>query len=120
MADTGTQFLWLWPEIAEDYYSQVPGARYDEKAGGFIFPCSTALPDFTFGINNSSYITIPGWFINASPAPTSSGSCFGGIQKIKGGAMNIFGDVALKAALVVFDVGKQRLGWAPKILPSAP
>jgi hypothetical protein len=47
-------------------------------------------------------------------APVDGNTCFGGLQSDDGIGFSIFGDVAIKAALVVFDLGNKRLGWAQK------
>lgn len=51
-------------------------------------------------------------------APVSSSQCYGGLQSSSGLGINIFGDVALKSAYVVFDNnnGQPRIGWASKDL----
>ncbi|OAQ58849.1 secreted aspartic proteinase precursor [Pochonia chlamydosporia 170] len=113
IADTGTTLLLLDDSTVSAYYSQVSGAQYDSSQGGYTFSCSTSLPDFTFGIESSA-ITIPGAYMNYAPTDDSGATCFGGIQSSSGIGFNIFGDIALKAALVVFDGGNMRLGWAPK------
>lgn len=119
--DTGATLLSLYDEIAEDYWSHVQGAKYSRSDGGYIFPCFTTPPDFFLSINNSTTITIPGYFMNFRPAMAAD-HCFGEIQNgTASGAWNVFGDVAIKAALVVFDAGNGRVGWAPKLLsPKAP
>jgi hypothetical protein len=93
----------------------VPGATYDSNSGGYVFDCNTALPDFIFGAG-SYRGTIPGDYINYSPANSDGTVCFGGIQSSQGIGFSIFGDIALKAQFVVFDQGNQRLGWASKDL----
>ncbi|PNY23557.1 Uncharacterized protein TCAP_06505 [Tolypocladium capitatum] len=111
IADTGTTLLLLPDAVVNDYYSNVSGATNDQTAGGYVFDCSAQLPDFSFGVESST-ITIPGSFINFSPVnPGDNSRCFGGLQS-DGGQLSIFGDVALKAAFVVWDAGQQRLGWA--------
>ncbi|KAG5934213.1 hypothetical protein E4U60_004026 [Claviceps pazoutovae] len=112
IADSGTSLMLLPEEIVRVYYKAVPGAYYDKVEAGFVFECATKLPDFSFGVGTAK-ITIPGAFINYS---RSSGTkCFGSIQTTESGIV-IFGDIAFKAALVVFDVGKTRIGWAAKKL----
>ena len=113
IADTGTTLLLLSDDIVQAYYAKVPGAKMDDQQGGYVFDCSSKVPDFTFGVG-SSKITIPGSFINYAPTAQGSSSCFGGLQSRGNVPTNIFGDIALKAALVVFDAGQNRLGWAPK------
>lgn len=114
IADTGTTLLYLPTSIVSAYYKQISGSSNSNSAGGYIFPCSTTPPNFTFGVG-SARITIPGKVINYGPVSTGSSSCFGGIQSSSGIGINIFGDIALKAAFVVFDGSSTpRLGWAPK------
>ncbi|TWU78581.1 Type I transmembrane sorting receptor [Metarhizium rileyi] len=113
IADTGTTLLLIDNEVVEKYYSKVQGARQNRQQGGYVFNCSAELPDFSFGVGKAK-VTIPGSIINYAPTETDSSTCFGGIQSSGGIGQSIFGDIALKAALVVFDAGKNRLGWAPK------
>ena len=101
--------MYLQSDIAQAYYAKVDGAQSTQQ--GYTFPCSTNLPSFNFGVGQST-ITIPASLINMGPADDQGSTCFGGIQD--GNDQNIFGDVALKAALVVFDRGNNQVGWAPK------
>jgi len=112
IADTGTTLLLLPESAVVAYYKQVSSARYDSTNGGYVFPCNAKLPSFTYYLG-SAKITIPGAYVNF--APVTSSSCYGGIQSSQDIGINIFGDVALKAAFVVFDAGASpRLGFASK------
>lgn len=114
IADTGTTLLYLPATIVRAYYAQVSGAANSASVGGYVFPCTATLPNFVFGIGTAR-ITIPGTYINYGQVTTSQ--CFGGLQSSAGIGINIFGDVALKAAFVVFDGSSTpRLGWASKTL----
>lgn len=115
IADTGTTLLLLPSNIVKAYYSGVSGAKYDNTQGGYVFPCSTKLPTFTFGVGEAR-IAIPGSYTNFAPIDSTGATCFGGIQDDTGIGFSIFGDVALKAAFVVFDAGETQLGWASKKL----
>ncbi|KAI1734987.1 aspartic peptidase domain-containing protein [Xylaria scruposa] len=117
IADTGTTLALLPDEVVDAYYQQVDGAQNDQQQGGYVFPCDADLPDLTFTPGDAQ-ITIPGKFINYAPADNSGSSCFGGLQSDGGQGISIFGDIALKAAFVVFDQsqGSPRLGWANKDL----
>jgi aspergillopepsin I len=115
IADTGTTLLLLPDSVVKAYYAKVSGASYDSSQGGYTFSCSTSLPSFSFGVSSST-ITIPGTYLNYAPTDDSGETCFGGLQSSSGIGINIFGDIALKAAFVVFDGGNKRLGWAPKAL----
>ncbi|KAK3943348.1 aspartic peptidase domain-containing protein [Diplogelasinospora grovesii] len=89
------------------------GAQNSNTAGGYVFPCTTELPDFTFNIANVPF-TIPGEYLNYEPL--GNGNCYGGIQVNSGVGQSIFGDVALKAFYVVFDSRGPQLGFATKAL----
>lgn len=55
--------------------------------------------------------------MNFGAVDTAGTSCFGGLQSSSAIGINIFGDVALKAAFVVFDgASTPRIGWASKNL----
>ncbi|KAJ3493418.1 hypothetical protein NLG97_g4741 [Lecanicillium saksenae] len=111
IADTGTTLLLLDDQSVKSYYSKVESATTDQQEGGIVFDCDAKLPDFSFSVGDGN-ITIPGDIINYAKA--SGGKCFGGIQAAGNIPFNIFGDIALKAAYVIFDGGKNRLGWAQK------
>ncbi|KAL7944185.1 putative aspartate protease [Trichoderma barbatum] len=113
IADTGTTLLLLDDDVVNAYYNNVDSARYDNTQEGVVFDCSEDLPSFTFGVGGSS-ITISGDLLNLTPIADGSSTCYGGLQSSADIGINIFGDVALKAALVVFDLGNERLGWAQK------
>lgn len=116
IADTGTSLLLLPSSVASAYYAKASGAGYDSSQGGWVLPCSGTPPDFTFGVgDDGATITVPGRYIQYAPTDSSERTCFGGIQDDAEIQLTIFGDVALKAAFVVFD-GDHRLGWAPKPL----
>ncbi|RYC57510.1 hypothetical protein CHU98_g8699 [Xylaria longipes] len=113
IADTGTTLLYLPYSIAEAYYAQIPGGGFYAQSGGYVVPCNATLPDFTFGVNTGR-VVIPGSYMNF--APYNSTTCYGSIQSSTGLGINIFGDIALKAAYVIFDTDGPRVGWASKPL----
>ncbi|ROV94046.1 hypothetical protein VMCG_08252 [Cytospora schulzeri] len=115
IADTGTTLLYLPSSVVKAYWAKVSGSKNSYSAGGYVFPCSTSsLPNFTFGVG-SARIVIPGNYMNFGSISSGSSTCFGGIQSSSGLGINIFGDVALKAAFVVFDGSSTpRLGFASK------
>ncbi|ORY58913.1 aspartic-type endopeptidase-like protein [Pseudomassariella vexata] len=116
IADTGTTLLYLPATIVRAYYAQVTGSSNSNTYGGYVFPCSATLPSFTFGVSGARII-IPAKYINYGAVTTGSSTCFGGLQSSAGIGINIFGDVALKAAFVVFNgASTPTLGWANKTL----
>lgn len=117
IADTGTTLLMLPTAIVDAYYAQINGSSYDSTNSGYIFPCTETPPDFTIGIEAGGRIVVPGSFINYSPIDSAGTNCYGGIQDDADIGFAIFGDIALKAAFVVFEGGESpRLGWANKDL----
>ncbi|TWU73924.1 Type I transmembrane sorting receptor [Metarhizium rileyi] len=113
-ADTGTSLLILPLSVTRAYWNTVPGAQeasLDQNGSlAWLFPCSTKLPDFVFGVG-SGRITVPGKDINY--AVNEGSTCLGGIAYYSGlNGLAIFGDVALKSSFVVYDDGNNRLGWA--------
>ena len=111
IADTGTTLILLPAAVVESYWSQVPSAYLEPSLGAFIFPCSSQLPSFQFGIGSYRGV-VPGSYMDYGPL--NSYWCYGGIQSQGGSSYSIFGDVLLKAQFVVFDVGKLRIGFAAK------
>lgn len=117
IADTGTTLLLLPDAVVANYYSKVTGSSNSKTYGGYVFPCSATLPNFTYMIGSLG-ITIPGTYFNYSPVKTGSTTCFGSLQSSSGIGINIYGDIALKAAYVIFNAGTTpQLGFAAKTLP---
>ncbi|KAK0738900.1 aspartic peptidase domain-containing protein [Schizothecium vesticola] len=104
IADTGTSLALLPRKVVDDYYSRVPGAAYDARWAGVVFPCGVELPDWSFLLAEDGYRGVgPGRYMRYGKS--SEGIGFG-----------IFGDVVLKAQFVVFDVGGKRVGFGRKRL----
>lgn len=117
IADTGTSLFLMPSSVVSAYYGEVSGATYDFLQGGYTLPCSGDVPDFLFAVgDDGAMITVPGEYIRYAPTGSSGSTCYGGLQADTGIGFSIFGDVALKAAFVVFDAGNKQLGWAPKTL----
>ena len=95
---TGTPLILLPSDVVAAYYKQISGARYNSDMAGYIFPCGATLPSFTAVIGGAQR-TVPGSFINFSPASTP-GSCYGAIQANDGCAFAIYGNTFLKANLL--------------------
>lgn len=121
IADTGTTLLFVPDEIAAAYYSQVDGAVNDiTGAGGYTYPCSTTLPDFTAIIGDYEAL-VPGDIIPFAPVDGNTfddaTTCFGGLQATPSGLpFAIYGDIFLKSQFVVFHGGNKELGFASKPL----
>ncbi|PYI25023.1 aspartic protease pep1 [Aspergillus japonicus CBS 114.51] len=111
IADTGTTLILLDDSIVSTYYSSVRGASYSYNYGGYVFACSTSLPDFSVKIGSYTAV-VPGKYINYAPITTGSSTCYGGIQSNEGLGLSILGDVFLKSQYVVFDSQGPRIGFA--------
>ncbi|WPH04396.1 Hypothetical protein R9X50_00728700 [Acrodontium crateriforme] len=111
IADTGTSLLLVDDDVAKAYYAQVDGSKNDSTQGGYVYPCSSNLPDF--GIAIGDYIAV----LKGSDltyANVDSSTCFGGIQSNANSGMQIFGDVMFKQYFAVFDAGNTQFGVASK------
>ncbi|KAK6072571.1 Endothiapepsin [Seiridium cupressi] len=117
IADTGTTLALLPQSVCEEYYSAVSGASYSSSVGGYVFSCDADLPEFSYVVGDVT-VTIPADYLNYSPVDTAGTQCYGGIQPDTDVGFSIFGDVALKAAFVVFkdDGTTPQLGFASKDL----
>ncbi|KAH8658154.1 aspartic peptidase domain-containing protein [Xylariales sp. PMI_506] len=114
IADTGTTLLLLPAAVVKNYYAKVTGATNSATYGGYVFSCTATLPTFTYVVGTTS-IVIPGTYLNYAPVTDGSSTCYGGLQSSAGIGINIYGDVALKAAYVVFDgTTTPQLGFAAK------
>ena len=112
IADTGTTLMLLDDSIVSAYYGAIDGATNSQEQQGWVIPDGTDAPDFDLYIEDAT-ITIPGAYMCF--AEVGDGTCYGGLQSNSDlNGLSIFGDVALKAAYVVFDFGNSQIGWAQK------
>ncbi|KAF5128077.1 Endothiapepsin [Metarhizium anisopliae] len=117
--DTGTSLLFLPDPLASRYWEDVPGVQKSGLLSGvYKFPCegSQDLPDLLFKLPTEHVIRIPGPYLNYGPLDTEPSLCWAGMQSAEDMAGTVLGDVMLKAVFVAFDVGKNRIGLANKIL----
>lgn len=112
IADTGTTLLYVPLAVVKAYYAKVPGSKNDSTQGGYTFPCSSDLPDWTAIIGGNKH-TVPGKYINFAPISDGSSTCFGGIQSDADIGISIFGDIFLKSQYVIFNgASTPQLGFA--------
>jgi len=117
--DTGTTLVVIDDSILNKYYAQVSGAQNSDEDGGWVFPCSSKLPNFSITVGGVKQ-TIPGTYINYSPI--GDGNCYGGLQSNAGLGLSIFGDIFLKSKYIIFDLstGSPRAGFAQQVgVPSS-
>ncbi|KAL5611537.1 uncharacterized protein BROUX77_001693 [Berkeleyomyces rouxiae] len=115
VADTASSLILLPWRYVFAYYYQVNGAQYSHKNGGFIVPCDSQMPNFTFQVDGV-YLAIPGAYLKLPELPDESNICFGGLQSSDGLGINVFGNIAFESSFVVFDPINGQIGWAMKDL----
>lgn len=126
--DTGTTLMLVSKELANGYYSQVPGAKNTPAAGGTTFPCNTTLPDLLLDISPGYTARVRGEDINFGAfegdgrlfnripsatflVPDMITECFGGIQRTAS-HFQVWGDIFFRSQFVVFHGGNHSLGMA--------
>ncbi|KAK7703042.1 hypothetical protein SLS64_009313 [Diaporthe eres] len=115
IADTGTTLLLLPQNIVDAYWKTVTGSYYDASWAAILFPCSSTLPDFIYGIGLYKGV-VPGRYMNYG---TVDGTlCYGGLQGQGDIGFAIVGGIALKAQYAIFDLGNMKVGLANKPLSS--
>ncbi|OAA46306.1 endothiapepsin-like protein [Metarhizium rileyi] len=118
--DTGTSLLFLPEPLVSRYWVDVPGVKKSDLLSGvYEFPCEGAqgLPDLLFKLPKTEHvIRIPGPYLNYGPLNKDPSLCWGGLQSSEGLDATVLGDVMLKAIFVAFDIEKNRVGLANKIL----
>lgn len=72
IADTGTSLMIVDPAVVTAYWGQVAGATNSAQSGGVIFPCNSALPDFSVAIGSNYMAKISGSLLNFAQAGTDS------------------------------------------------
>ncbi|KAH7389914.1 aspartic protease PEP1 [Pyrenochaeta sp. MPI-SDFR-AT-0127] len=113
--DTGTTLIYTDTAIVKAYYAKVSGAKNDSTQGGYVFPCSATLPDFSITVGGVKQ-TVPGKHVNYAPISAGSSTCFGGIQTDDGIGFSIFGDIFLKSKYVIHEAGSTpRIGFAQQV-----
>lgn len=116
IADTGTTLILMSDAQVKTYYDQVEGAVNDVKVvGGYTFPCGSSLPSLSVQIGPTDYATIPAKFMNFSPVDVSETTCFGSLQSVGSGSMNVYGDVFFNAFYGIFDSEGPRFGFAKSV-----
>ncbi|KAJ3525559.1 hypothetical protein NM208_g11589 [Fusarium decemcellulare] len=111
IVDTGTTLLLLPSQIVKAYYHKVKGAKVDPDMGVWVFPCSSKLPDYYFGMGKYRG-RVPGNYMNYGRL--TSTTCYGGMQSSDGIGFAILGDILLKAQFVVFNLETRGVGFANK------
>ncbi|KAK5997261.1 Endothiapepsin [Cladobotryum mycophilum] len=118
--DTGTTLMFLPDNLASMYWFAVPGMKVESGiSNSYTFPCEVAdqLPDLWFKVPRTERVLhIPGPYLNYGPTDDDPTYCWGGMQSAEGLDVTVLGDIMLKALFVAFDLEKNRVGFANKLL----
>lgn len=110
IADTGTTLALMSDTVCEALYKQIPGATYDDKNQGWVFPLSTKvkdIPNFKIDVGGKEFL------IQAEDlafAPADQMNWYGGVQSRGDLDFDILGDTFLKSCYAVspFLINSQR------------
>lgn len=99
--DTGTTLCLVDDELVDAVYKAIPGAQYDQKSQGYVFPSTTSaddLPDVRLAIGEAEVIFQKE---DLGFADAGNGMVYGSIQSRGSMDMDIYGDAVLKAMYAV-------------------
>jgi hypothetical protein len=112
ISDTGTSFIG-GPQASTDDFGDAVGATYDDNDGVYYIDCNAKGQDLVITISGKTY-TVPA---KELIVPTGDGKCYWAffpMGESDGFAPNwIFGDPFIRQYCHVFDLGEQRIGFAP-------
>lgn len=98
IADTGTTLMMVSDQFCEALYGQIQGARFDQRAGGWIMPggadAISARPEVTVAVGDKQ-ITIEKEQLGWAELEQGSNMVFGAIQSRGSMDFDIFGDTFL-------------------------
>ncbi|EME82655.1 uncharacterized protein MYCFIDRAFT_80287 [Pseudocercospora fijiensis CIRAD86] len=112
--DTGTTLSLIDDTTCKNIYAAIPGSKYDDSQGGFIFPSNLGkakLPTIQFAIGDG-LCTIDK--DDLSFADVGNGMTYGGIQSRGTMKFSIYGGTVLKSMYAIFDQGRKRFGFVQK------
>ncbi|QGA13500.1 hypothetical protein EYB26_001150 [Talaromyces marneffei] len=109
--DTATTLMLLDEGIVRDYYQRIPGSDKSHQVGGYVFTCTSILPEFKVKIGQHIAV-VPGELINFTAI--NSTHCYGSIQVTPVPAVNLLGAAFIKTQFVVFHdrPGSPQIGIA--------
>lgn len=115
IADTGTTLALVSDSLCNEIYSAIPGAKFDPKQQGWVFPLNTPaaqLPTVTFAVGDRQFEVQKEDF---GFARCGGGMQYGGIQSRGANEFDILGDTWLKAVYAIFDQGRKRFGCVQRV-----
>ncbi|USW53852.1 Putative aspartic peptidase A1 family, aspartic peptidase domain superfamily [Septoria linicola] len=109
--DTGTTLSLIDDSTCKNIYAAVPGSRYDNDQGGFIFPVGAKLPTISFAIGDQQFTLHKS---DLAFADIGGGMVYGGIQSRGNMSFSIYGGTLLKGMYAIFDQGRRQFGFVQK------
>ncbi|KAL5601133.1 uncharacterized protein BROUX77_005382 [Berkeleyomyces rouxiae] len=106
--DTASELMMLPLKYNVDYYMNVEGAHYRHESGGYVIPCTSELPKFTFE-SGFTRVTIPGRYMKLNRVDEKEDLCFGVLQSSDALGVNILGGPTFKSAFVIFHPVKKAI-----------
>jgi hypothetical protein len=110
IADTGTSLALVDDALCRAIYTTIPGAVFDRRNQGWIFPIGTKLaklPKITLALGDKQFEIQKE---DLGFASVGGGMQYGGIQSRGDNPFDILGDTWLKAIYAIFDQGRKRFG----------
>ncbi|KAH8195955.1 hypothetical protein TruAng_009875 [Truncatella angustata] len=125
--DTGSTLFYAPDQAVSAYYkNHVPYANFSYSEYGWIIPCNSTPPNFIWELtdkdDNVIQGEVPGEYFPYAVLDNKGspeGYCYSGLQSLGDftSLQGILGDIFLKPMFEVWDIGQQRVGFAPKPLP---
>lgn len=115
IADTGTTLALVSDNLCKEIYAAIPGARFDDKNQGWIFPVGTPVSKLlkvTFAVGDKQFEVQKEDF---GYAKVRKDMQYGGIQSRGDSKFDILGDTWLKGLYAIFDQGRKRFGVVQRI-----
>jgi len=113
ISDTGTSLIG-GPQTQAMAIGKAAGAKYDEEQGAFMINCKANPPDLIVTIGSNDYhITAVDMVVEFQ-----QGQCFYAVFPFDDGGQGpawILGDPFIRQYCHVFDIGQQRVGFAPSV-----
>jgi aspergillopepsin I len=120
IVDSGNPNIRLVPTLATAYYAQVENKTLVTEGGisGYTVPCNATLPDLSFYIRDSNYVTIPGSLLVEPPSVLNNRTvCFGSVQAGTP-EYNLMGAPLYRSYYIVHNMLNLSIGFAPQAATS--
>jgi len=115
IADTGASIILTHPHLVWKIYQEIPGAMYDSRQPGWVYPRDAAVPEIAFSVGDDQSCMIYIDENNMRHSDLGNGFVFGAIQEnpaYDGGGLvfDIFGTPFFRHVYAIFDIRGRRFG----------